>query len=474
MDATSLPPPGPLRARALLDSVEAADDVLGTLHLFAKALDQPGLTADLRAEVHLSRAQWESAALGRIDDAIASFDAAASAQPSPGLLGCAMAGAAYYRFRSGEPLDMPTFERAVALSQQSPDPRLRAFPRELRALATGTYDLARARDLLKLELCEAERIGDEVEFVEIAHHLTSLELHAGRLAAARDQLERAETYGRRPDRRARHLGLHAALAAALGNVTAARGHASVAQPALLEAGDPVGITHLRIAIATLELSLGDPDAAWREVQRSALTTDAQRHFVLVRVIPYAIEALVELGKMEHAAALAQGIEAAESILARWRGPALRARALVQAAIDRDRALALFDAALDADERLGSGFECARTLFARGRVLRRWKRRRAARESLEAALTGFEEMGARLWADRVAQELKRTATRRAVNGELTPSDAQVARLAASGRTNREIAQTLFVSTKTVEAALSRVYGTLGVRSRAELAALRTSF
>jgi DNA-binding NarL/FixJ family response regulator len=84
------------------------------------------------------------------------------------------------------------------------------------------------------------------------------------------------------------------------------------------------------------------------------------------------------------------------------------------------------------------------------------------------------MGAQLWAFRVAQEPERTAARRVVDGELTPSDTQVARLAASGRTNREIAQTLFVCTKTVEAALSRVHGTLGVRSRAELAALRISF
>jgi DNA-binding NarL/FixJ family response regulator len=84
------------------------------------------------------------------------------------------------------------------------------------------------------------------------------------------------------------------------------------------------------------------------------------------------------------------------------------------------------------------------------------------------------MGAQLWAVRVAQDLERTTTHRVIDGELTPSDAQIARLAASGRTNREIAQRLFVGTKTVEAALSRVYGTLGVRSRAELAALRISF
>jgi DNA-binding CsgD family transcriptional regulator/tetratricopeptide (TPR) repeat protein len=472
MEATRLPPAGPLRARAFLDAIEETDDVLGILHLFVEALDQPDLTPDLRAEIHLFRAQFESAALGRIDDAIASFDAAANARPSPGLLGCARAGAAYYRFRAGEPLDLPAFDRAVALSQQATDSRIRAFPRELRALAIGTLDLARACELLEVEVREAEEIGDELEFVEMAHHLAVMQLHKGELAAARDQLERVETPARRPDLIARHLALRAALAAALGNVAAAREHASSAEPALSEAGDVVGVTHLRMAMATLELSLGDPEAAWRTLERLAQTTDAHRHFVLVRVFPYAVEALVELGQLEQAAALAEGLEGAESILVRWRGPALRARALAQAPTDRDRTLALFDAALAADEKLGSEFEGARTLFARGRVLRRWRRRRAARESLEAALAGFEAMGARLWADRVATDLERTTARRAVDGELTRSDAQIARLAASGRTNREIAQTLFVSTKTVEAALSRVYGTLGVRSRAELAALRT--
>ena len=474
MATTSLPPPGPLRARALLDATEETDDVLGSLHLFARALDQPGLTADLRAEIHVLRAQFESAGLGRIGDAIGSFDAAANARPSAGLLGCALAGAAYYRFRAGEPLDLPTFEHAVALSQESSDPRIRVFAREVRALAAGTYDLARARELLELELREPDTIGNEFEFVDVTHHLCTLELHAGRLAVARGHLESAESYAWRPDTRARHLGLRTALAAALGDEATARDYATLAEPALSESGDVVALTHLRMAIATLELSLGDPAGAWQALERSAQTTDADQHFLLVRVLPYAIEALVELGQLEKAAALADGLEAADGILARWRGPALRARALVQAGTDRDRALALFDAALAADEQLGSGFETARTLFARGRVLRRWKRRRAARDSLDSALTRFETMGARLWAVRVAQELERTATRRVVNGELTPSDAQIARLAASGRTNREIAQTLFVSTKTVEAALSRVYGTLGVRSRAELAALRISF
>jgi DNA-binding CsgD family transcriptional regulator len=474
MDGTSLPPAGRLRARALLRATEETDDVLGILHLFAQALDQPDLTPDLRAEIHLLRAQWESSALGRIGDAIASFDAAAAAEPSPGLLGCAKAGAAYYRFRAGDPLDMPSFDRAVVLSQQATDPRLRAFPRLARALAIGTSDLARACELLEVEVRDAAESGDALDFVELTHHLATAKLQRGQFAAARDLLDRAETPARKPGIRARHLAMRAELNAALGNEATARSYAAAAKAALSESGDAVGLTRLRIALATLELSLGNPEAAWDTLEPSAQTAGALEHSVLVGVFPYAIEAFVELGELAQATALAERLEDAESILARRRGPALRARALVHAPTDRDRTLSLFDSALDADKTLGSDFELARTLFARGRVLRRWKRRRAARESLEAALTGFEEMGARLWAIRVANELERTAARRTVNGELTQSDAQVARLAASGSTNREIAQTLFVSTKTVEAALSRVYGTLGVRSRAELAALRTPF
>src|SRR3954463_1493461 len=354
MAITALPPPGPLRARALLDAAAETDDVLGSLHLFARALDQPGLTPDLRAKIHVLRAQFESAGLGRIDDAIGSFDAAANARPSAGLLGCALAGAAYYRFRAGEPLDLPSFEDAVALSQKSSDPRIRVFARELRALAAGTYDLARARrawapgpsalararELLELELREPDTIGNEFDFVDITQHLCALELHAGRLAAARRHLESTEPYAWSPDTRARHLGLCASLAAALGDEVTARGYAALAESALSESGDVVALTHLHMAIATLELSLGDPDGAWQALEHSAQTAGAGQHFLLVRTLPYAIEALVELGRLEEAAALADELEAAGGILARWQGPALRARALVQAPADRDRAVSL--------------------------------------------------------------------------------------------------------------------------------------
>src|SRR6185436_20907477 len=82
---------------------------------------------------------------------------------------------------------------------------------------------------------------------------------------------------------------------------------------------------------------------------------------------------------------------------------------------------------------------------------------------------FEQLGTPLWADRARAELAgagRRARRPAQDG-LTPAEQRVAELAASGLTNRDVAATLFISSKTVEANLARIYRKLGIRSRAEL-------
>jgi DNA-binding NarL/FixJ family response regulator len=72
----------------------------------------------------------------------------------------------------------------------------------------------------------------------------------------------------------------------------------------------------------------------------------------------------------------------------------------------------------------------------------------------------------VWADRARAELKRVTGTRA-RAELTASEQRVAELAATGVTNREMAAVLFISPKTVEATLSRIYRKLNIRSRAEL-------
>ena len=114
-------------------------------------------------------------------------------------------------------------------------------------------------------------------------------------------------------------------------------------------------------------------------------------------------------------------------------------------------------------------ERARTLLAYAAVLRRTKQKRSAREALEESLAIFRSLGANAWLRRAEAELTRTAPPRTAAGELTPTEARIADLVAAGRTNKEVAAELFLSVKTIESNLSRVYEKLGLRSRSELVA-----
>jgi DNA-binding NarL/FixJ family response regulator len=134
----------------------------------------------------------------------------------------------------------------------------------------------------------------------------------------------------------------------------------------------------------------------------------------------------------------------------------------------DGALEAFDEALGEHERVEAPFERARTLLARGSVLRRVNRKRAAREALGEALGELERLGAAVWTERARRELARIGGRSPATGELTPSERRVAELVAEGRTNREVAAALFLTERTVETHLTHVYAKLGVRSRTELA------
>ena len=112
------------------------------------------------------------------------------------------------------------------------------------------------------------------------------------------------------------------------------------------------------------------------------------------------------------------------------------------------------------------FELGRTLMVKGQVERRAKQKRVARSSLDEALRIFESLGAPLWAERARSELSRVGGP-AAPGELTPTERQVAELVVEGLTNQEVAGALFMSVKTVEANLSRIYHKTGVGSRREL-------
>jgi DNA-binding CsgD family transcriptional regulator len=125
-----------------------------------------------------------------------------------------------------------------------------------------------------------------------------------------------------------------------------------------------------------------------------------------------------------------------------------------------------DEALALHERVGEPFEHARTLLVLGTVQRRDRKKRPARESLEAALEIFKALGAALWAERARAELARVGGRASPAG-LTATEERVAKLLASGLTYRHAADTLFMSPKTVQWNVSKIYRKLGVTSRSEL-------
>jgi DNA-binding NarL/FixJ family response regulator len=108
----------------------------------------------------------------------------------------------------------------------------------------------------------------------------------------------------------------------------------------------------------------------------------------------------------------------------------------------------------------------------GAALRRGGARRAAREPLRTALAAATHLGATALAARAREELAASGARprrAAQSGRdaLTPAELRVATLAARGLANREIAQELFLTVKTIETELGHAYAKLGIRSRREL-------
>ena len=138
----------------------------------------------------------------------------------------------------------------------------------------------------------------------------------------------------------------------------------------------------------------------------------------------------------------------------------------------DEAEAHFVRAVELHRAAPRPFEDARTELHFGEFLRRERRRTDAREHLRHAVEGFERLGAEPWAERARAELRasgETARKRdpSTLDHLTAQELQSARLVAEGATNRDVAGRLFLSPRTVDYHLRKIFTKLDVSSRAEL-------
>ena len=264
------------------------------------------------------------------------------------------------------------------------------------------------------------------------------------------------------------------VAAHLGRVDAAREHAEAGLRQAQEIGDLAFGTRCSHVLGFLALSLGDADGAARHLGplRAAEEQLRLREPAAFCIGPDLAEALSWPATSRRRARCRRSSRpVAASSAARGRSPPRCAAAgSIAAAEGRpDDALADLQEALVVHDDVPQPFDRARTLLALGTVQRRAKQRAEARRTLESALAVFEELGAALWAERARAEITRLGGRRARDrDELTETEQRIAELTAHGRSNREIAGELFVSERTVEANLTRVYRKLGVRSRTELA------
>ncbi|MEY8037833.1 LuxR C-terminal-related transcriptional regulator [Saccharopolyspora cebuensis] len=140
--------------------------------------------------------------------------------------------------------------------------------------------------------------------------------------------------------------------------------------------------------------------------------------------------------------------------------------------DVDAARESFEGALERIKSLPLPYERTRIRFAYGQTLRRAGKRKEAEVVLRRARDGYAAFGATTYVERCDRELKAGGLhpKRGVDlAELTPQEQAVAGLVAEGRSNKQVAVELFVSVKTVQFHLTRIYAKLGVRSRSELAA-----
>jgi DNA-binding CsgD family transcriptional regulator len=409
--------------------------------------------------------------------ALASAGACRRAEPRRAVLAEALALDATVRFFAGQGVDWGQVDRALELEDRERLTPLHLRP-SMRAgmllMYTGRY--AEARTVLARFIDEAmEGIGDGTDgpcFLTWAAWMEAMNGDTERAAMYHGEAERRTAGpGNQLNRVCVHL--HGVLINGLrGDPAAARADAAAALDLALAAGEVRLVPWVRTALAMLEHSLGDPAAAWAAV--APLVDEVERYGMDDPVgfgfVPEAILSLAALGELDRAELLLSIWDERARELDRALALAMGGRCRAVIAGARGDWAAADDAiaeALREHKRVDAPIELGRSLLVEGQLRRRQRQKSDARESLEAAAALFQRCGAVLWAQRARDELDRVGRRRPAS-ELSATQTRVAELVAEGKSNRQVAAELFISPKTVEANLARVFRVLDVQSRTELA------
>ncbi|GIF52467.1 hypothetical protein Afe04nite_70060 [Asanoa ferruginea] len=467
-------PPGNERARCLLAlSWTQGQEVHESLAIIDEALAQPSLRPELEAELHLERAgaleingdlvgaygeasAAASVASGIPDDNLVARAATASVQTEL-FLGRTHPGS------FGWPVDtlMPIRSESV---YHHPG-RLRAW------VASWADDNATAAEIFASLVDQAHQAGDVYSEGGLSLHGAEVAVRQGRLgqaaglAALGYRLQSDGINDQFP------LYVQAHIAACAGNTEAAVRLASEGLRMARRAGDVIFAVQNLLVLAFASLSTGDHAAASRYSSELETLVEGMRwgHPGTYRWHADAVEAHLGIGLLDAATSVTSTLwEQADRLHLRGsQAIAARCQGLIHAHNgDTKTALECLEQSLSLLDSLDVPFEQGRTLLTLGMVRRRSRQKATARAALEQARETFANIEFRLWTQRADRELARAGG--AAGGTLTSSERAIATLAATGATNQEIADRLFLSPRTVETVLTRVYRKIGVRSRTQLA------
>jgi DNA-binding NarL/FixJ family response regulator len=475
--------PADHRVRARLVLIDLSGQGMSDMgETFAAALAEAGDDPALLASVRL-RLTWAALVSSDADragaESVRAADAARRAG-DPTIQAMALSVLAQIQRLRGEPRWAETLSQALALPAVTAPDWLHYGPRFIGArfaMMDDRLDEARTELLNLLAIAEHGRIGEAR--AEVLRSLSEVATRAGR---CREALQ----YAHRAVEAAQHAGLspgptwYTAAVAELagGSLAAAAGFARRGVRASEQEGDSLYLRRHLHALGQAELRAGDTRAGVTALQRLRdLEADlGGADPMIVRWHGDLAGGLAALGEHAEAASTLSAARAAAHRLGTTPGVTGyldRATAVVLSESGQaDTAVILSAAAALHFEQLHQPIEQAHSLLVQGGAERRRRRYAAARLAIGAALAIFLAVDAKPWAEQTERALARTEGNSAPGTPppdlgLTSTELRIAGLVRDGASNREIATQLYLSVKTVEATLTRVYRKLGVRSRTQL-------